>query len=90
MLYCLSQTKSELAWKYDCLSEIYSSPFSFANSSKIVCVSSDGLLNIFDLEGNLIKRKKIIDMNESFFSSPVVFRDKIYIGARDNFLYCID
>jgi len=90
MLYCLDQINGTLTWKYDCLSEVYSSPFVFENSTKIICASSDGLLSLFDLEGNVLDQKNLFSLKKSCFSTPLVYKNKIYMGSRDNFLYCLN
>lgn len=54
----------------------------------VICVCNSGILyliNFFTLR--IIKR---ITFPSEIFSSPVVSEKKVYIGCRDNYVYCID
>lgn len=89
-MYCLDQEVGDVLWAFKMTSKIYSSP-SLVQLSGIVYVigiSSDGNLALLDLKhGDPLLTKDVFDMKDSCFSSPVVYRENIYIGARNNFIY---
>ncbi|CAH0560356.1 unnamed protein product [Brassicogethes aeneus] len=68
---------------------ISSTPYLFSYQSKNLLVASNnkGNIHIVDL-GSFVS---LIDMYlpGDSFSSPVVFKDNIFIGCRDNNLYCL-
>lgn len=88
-LYCLKKFTGELEWRLDCQSQVYST-CSVYLSYYIVNVASDGLLFILDLQGNVIIKKDLFSMKNSCYSSPILYKNYIYIGCRDNHLYSIE
>lgn len=54
----------------------------------IVAACNAGVIYIIDFNNLLIM--KSIRLPNEIFSSPVVFGKKLYVGCRDNYLYCID
>lgn len=89
-MYCLDQEGGKVLWTFKMTSQIYSSP-SLIQLSGIVCVigiTSDGNLALLDLKhGEPLLTKELFNMKDSCFSSPVVYRENIYIGARNNYIY---
>lgn len=50
--------------------------------------SSDGVVKIINCDnGQLIGQSKI---NGDVFSTPVIYNGQVFVGSRNNFLYCID
>lgn len=71
-------------------SEISSTPFvyEFCDLTFVICACNTGVVYVVNgLTNSIILRKQLPDAS---FSSPYVFDKKIYIGCRDNNLYCID
>ena len=80
-LYCLEQSSGELKWKFHCNSQIYSNPTLF--KSHVCCINSDGIILILSIDGNLVLKQGII---QNCFSSPIIYKNKIFVGSRDNFV----
>jgi acyl-CoA synthetase len=86
-LYCLDQTSGALKWKFNFSSQIYGAPFQIG-SDRIACVSSNSLIAVFSLdEGKSLLEKTLFTGENSCFSSPLVYKNKLLLGSRDNFLY---
>lgn len=71
-------------------SEMSSTPFvyEFSDRTFVICVCNTGVIYVVSAATNsIIFRKQLPDVS---FSSPYVFDKKIFIGCRDNNLYCID
>lgn len=81
---CKINTKIELE------GEMSSTPFLYNRSGNVysICICNNGVLCIIDLNTGTVKFKRAL-ADESF-SSPFIFQDKMYVGCRDNNLYCID
>ena len=88
-----------MVWYIKFDSEIYSSPFclqSFENEkideSIILAISCDGTVYISDLNGNLMLNEKNVlnNLKNCCYSSPIVYKNKMFIGCRDNFVYSIN
>lgn len=71
-------------------SEMSSSVFVYVENEDvfIVCVCNAGILYIINFTTLTIVKR--IRFPGEIFSSPVVSERKVYIGCRDNYLYCID
>ncbi len=95
-LYCLDQKTGIMKWRYFLESTIFSSPallnLKEANSQQptIVCINTDGILFIFDLEGTLLTKRDLFNMKNSCFSSPIFFENTFVVGSRDNFVYSFE
>ncbi|XP_050076877.1 beta-alanine-activating enzyme [Anopheles maculipalpis] len=82
-----------LKWRIEVQSQIYATPQS-AKSHLIVCTTS-GWVNLIDVRENCEEtqtEQKIvaaIKMNGELFATPVVHDDLVFVGCRDNFLYCL-
>lgn len=71
-------------------SEISSTPFvyEFCGRTFVICACNTGVVYVVNGATNsIIFRNQLPD---ACFSSPYVLDKKIYIGCRDNNLYCID
>ena len=89
-LYCLDQSIGTILWKFNMKSQIYSSPSPLQLISGAICIvstSSDGNLVLLDLNGKSLLRQDLFNMKDSCFSSPLVYRQTIYIGSRNNHVY---
>ncbi|XP_055381999.1 beta-alanine-activating enzyme [Condylostylus longicornis] len=91
-VYCakIQQDSIEIIKKIKLQSSIYSTPKSISINDTyfIVSCSSLGIINILDIK--LEKVIKKLKLNGEIFSSPLFVDDKLYIGCRDNHLYCIE
>lgn len=85
-LYCLNQESGSLTWKINILSPIFSSP-RVLNNVSIACISSNGVLCIVSLKGELLIKKDLFNKERSCFSSPIIYENKMVIGSRDDCLY---
>lgn len=75
-----------LYWKTQLTSPVYSTPCSL-KEKYILAASNNGKLCTLDSETGLIVSEYQLP-NETF-SSPSVYRNYIFIGCRDDHLYCI-
>ncbi|XP_028132426.1 beta-alanine-activating enzyme isoform X2 [Diabrotica virgifera virgifera] len=104
VLYCLFSENGDLAWKFqadevnsagcsliqkiwlDC--EISSTPCIFEqDTQEIICCCNDGTVHFVDFQHLSVMRQ--IKLPGAVFSSPVVYDRNVYIGCRDNNLYCL-
>lgn len=68
-------------------SQIFATPFKFKDSY-IVYAATDGHLQIIDFVDKQIVCE--IKLPGELFSTPLVLGDEIFIGCRDNYLYCLN
>lgn len=75
-------------WKLEVDAAVYSTPFTFNNKFGIyvASVTISGHIYVSDAKNGKIILAYSID--EPVFSSPVVYRDNLIVGCRDNYLYC--
>jgi len=86
-LYCLNEEIGTLNWKINCDSQIYSSPC-MLDAAFLISVSSNGIIFIVNINnGDVILKKDFFNMKNSCYSSPVVYKNRLYIGCRDDYLY---
>ena len=85
----------KIDWEVELQSQIYATPklLRTKNQDFIVCCSTNGYLNLINLETRNIEGT--FKLPGEIFSSPAVFQDaakhsKIFVGCRDNFLYCFN
>ena len=90
-LYFLNNQDGTLIWKFNCLASIYGSPaiYHCLNKPYITCITSDGVLFVFDLNGNQLLSQDLFGRKNSCYSSPILSRNEICIVSRDNFIYSI-
>lgn len=92
-LYCFSfdttNRNCEERWKFDTGAQIRATPrlIEFYSVKCILNCSTDGTINIVNADsGQPISRFKI---DGGLFSSPTIYENKVFIGSRNNQLYCI-
>ncbi|KAF7285320.1 hypothetical protein GWI33_011113 [Rhynchophorus ferrugineus] len=85
-----SDRKCKIVRKIELNGEISSSPFLYRHNNNLysICICNNGVLCIVDLNMGAVIFQCALP-NESF-SSPFIFQEKIFVGCRDNNLYCID
>ena len=82
-----------LQWKHELTSAVYSSPFlaDIRTSANVfdglVACSTDGTVSVLSLQTG--KSLRSLKLPGDVFSSPIVFRGFIFVGCRNNFLYCM-
>lgn len=92
-LYCSrisANDKCTEIWKFTTSASIRSNPIFVKKNNRlyVVIFSSDGIVTIVSSQdGKLILQRKI---NGEIFSSPVIYNENLFVGSRNNFLYCID
>nr|CAH7727624.1 unnamed protein product [Callosobruchus chinensis] len=79
----------ELVAKTELDSRITSTSCIVHQKDKVFVVSAcnSGKVSIIDSESHSVIRS--VQLQNEVFSSPVFYRDKIYIGCRDNNIYCL-
>lgn len=78
-----------LLWNISLQSEIFSTPkyLQYLNLDYIVSCTTNGFINICRIEdGTLWSQLKL---NGDIFSSPAILNNLIFIGCRNNNLYCL-
>lgn len=83
---CLTILFGELLWEINFYSIIFSSPF--CNNRYCIICTTTGYVIIVDCNNN---GKEIIriKLNGEIYSSPILFNNNIYVGCRDDLLYCL-
>ncbi|XP_017879352.1 beta-alanine-activating enzyme [Ceratina calcarata] len=91
-VYCLQsedtnfKTEPTLKYVLNFHSPIFATPWCEDNFLLIAC--TDGTLNIYDFKKNRLM--KIEELPGKVFSSPVIDRDNVIIGCRDNYIYVLE
>ncbi|KAL1509062.1 hypothetical protein ABEB36_003861 [Hypothenemus hampei] len=89
-LYKISIRNFQLEKIVQCAGEISSSPFVFQRNTEVfvACACNSGILYIIDVN----QKNILVQMHlpAETFSSPYVLDDKLYIGCRDDYLYCLN
>ena len=88
--YCLSIKFGNLQWKFCCQNEIYSTPFYDHENQLITCINCNGKLFLFDKHGLIMKKTTLFWDENTCYSSPLIFKGKLYVGSRYNFLHCFE
>lgn len=85
-----SNESCSLVGKVQFDAEISTSAYVYKNDdiTVIVAACNAGIVYVINLKALVVM--KTIRLPNEIFSSPVVFEKKLYIGCRDNYLYCID
>ena len=92
-LRCLNYTFEDkiaaLCWEKELQSQIYSTPKIIAINSEsfIVSCSTNGHINLLSINTGVIESS--LKLPGEVFSSPVVYKDQLFVGSRDNNLYCL-
>ena len=87
--YNFEKASVKLDWHLELQSEIFSSPklAEIDSNTFVVCCTTDGHIDFVRLsDGTNLNSLKV---SGEIFSTPVIFGRKIFVGCRDNFLYCI-
>lgn len=90
--YCFEATADGCVeiWKCQMSASIRSSPVFIRKGQKdFICIfSSDGILRIVNCnDGSLVNER---DVGGKVFSTPLLLNHHLFVGSRDNFLYCIN
>ncbi|CRL01498.1 CLUMA_CG014304, isoform A [Clunio marinus] len=92
-LRCLTyqhQNKSvAITWSVELQSQIYGSPRKLEINNEIFIVSctTNGFINFINLSNGDIEHS--FKLPGEIFSTPVIHDKTLFVGCRDNFLYCI-
>lgn len=91
-LYIVNSTLElgSLVGKVECDSAISTSAYVYEEDDTSVIVAACNVGIIYVIDAKTFAVLKQIRFPNEIFSSPVVFKRKLYIGCRDNYLYCID
>ncbi|KAL7043825.1 hypothetical protein ACKWTF_001675 [Chironomus riparius] len=82
-------SKVSKKWMTDLQSQIYGTPkiINFNTKNYIVSCSTNGYVNLLNiLSGKMESSSKLPG---DIFSSPLIHNDKLFIGCRDNYVYCL-
>lgn len=76
--------------KFEMDSEISSTPcvYKCLDTIKVVSACNSGVISMFDLDSS--EANSSISLPSEVFSSVFVYKDNIYVGCRDNKLYCLN
>ncbi|KAL5724700.1 hypothetical protein ACHQM5_007926 [Ranunculus cassubicifolius] len=103
IIYSFELENGELAWEYDVGDPITSSAYVDENmelisdsskpSDRLVCVcGSSGGVSIlrlnFDGDAPIVREFGKMELPGEIFSSPVMIGGRVFVGCRDDFLYC--
>lgn len=89
--YNIEDDKYEELWKRNMDASIRSSPIHFKckNREYILCITTNGILNIIETSTRHIIHKWSTGKGDSIFSSPVIWQENVFFGSRNNFIYCV-
>ena len=87
--YIFEDNTAVLCWENELQSQIYSTPkiMSINSENFIVSCSTSGHINLLNITNGLIESS--MKLSGEIFSSPVVFKNQLFVGSRDNCLYCL-
>ncbi|XP_032885002.1 beta-alanine-activating enzyme isoform X2 [Amblyraja radiata] len=91
-VYCLNED-GDLVWKFETSKQVYAVPFLYPNSdfngrTLVAVMSTDGSLWILvAATGELITS---YSLPGEVFSSPVIWENKLIVGCRNNYVYCVE
>jgi len=87
--YDNQESKVSLKWITDLQSQIYGTPkiINYNTKNFVVSCSTNGYVNLLNnLSGKIESSSKLPG---DIFSSPLIYNDKLFIGCRDNYVYCL-
>jgi len=89
-VYCIDAETSDLCWKVQFESPVYSTPFVQCTKGRqtVYICSTNGILYAISLDNGQILSK--FEFPGEVFSSPVCVANRLLVGCRDNFLYCLN
>lgn len=87
--YIFENKTAVLCWEKELQSQIYSTPkmMSINSENFIVSCTTNGHINLLSITDGLIESS--FKLPGEVFSSPVVFNNQLFVGSRDNNLYCL-
>lgn len=86
-VYLISAPDGSLRWRLRLESRVYATVFHVFEARTLVAVGTDGTLHLIDAEEG--KPSSSYRFEGDVFSSPVAFNNRVVVGCRDNFLYCL-
>ncbi|NXC43575.1 ACSF4 enzyme, partial [Penelope pileata] len=91
-IYCCNM-EGNLLWKFEATSSVYGTPFVFQsddlkNKILLAAVSTDGKVWILNARSGAAEG--VDKLPGEVFSSPVVWRTKLVVGCRNDYVYCLD
>jgi acyl-CoA synthetase len=92
-LRCLSynhqRQSTNLAWSTELQSQIYGTPrmIQIKSENFVISCATNGFVNFLKLSNGAIEHSH--KLAGEIFSTPVVHERILFVGCRDNFLYCI-
>lgn len=92
-LYCFKLESGKVCreiWKHKTTASIRSSPIFLRKNHKslVLIFTSDGTVKIINCDnGDLVNQSKI---DGEIFSTPTVYNECIFVGSRNNLLYCVN
>ncbi|XP_031624083.1 beta-alanine-activating enzyme [Contarinia nasturtii] len=92
-LYCFKIDSNGVCteeWKHRTTASVRSTPqFIETQFNSYICIfSSDGIFHVINSKtGGLFYKRKL---DGDVFSTPAIHNQRLFVGSRNNFLYCID
>ncbi|XP_048392515.2 beta-alanine-activating enzyme isoform X1 [Stegostoma tigrinum] len=91
-VYCLDEVGS-LMWKFETSRQVYAVPFVFTNynldnRTLVAVISTDG--NLWLLAAATGELVTSYSLPGKVFSSPVLWKEALIVGCRNNFVYCLE
>ncbi|MCF8371837.1 MAG: PQQ-binding-like beta-propeller repeat protein [Bacteroidales bacterium] len=85
-VYCLNKNTGELIWKHNTGFKIDASPL--VNKSAVLVVNMRGYIQVLNIkDGKLIHE---FELGSPVFSNPAIAPNRIYLGAMDGNVYCLE
>lgn len=75
-----------LHWKTEMTSPVYSTPCGLGQKL-LLAASNNGRINVIDTENGITIAEHVLP--DETFSSPTVYGDYVFIGCRNDQLYCL-
>jgi acyl-CoA synthetase len=85
--YNFDTNSVKLKWSCELNSQLFSTP-KLTDGNLIVSCSTDGHINFIDSSSGVIQHCH--KLPGEVFSTPVIIGQRIFIGCRNNYLYCIE
>uniref|UniRef100_UPI00398F2FC6 beta-alanine-activating enzyme isoform X2 n=1 Tax=Pristiophorus japonicus TaxID=55135 RepID=UPI00398F2FC6 len=91
-VYCLNED-GDLVWKFETSNQVYAVPFVFTNCdlndrTLVAVISTDG--NLWILVATTGELVTSYSLPGEVFSSPVVWKETLIVGCRNNYVYCLE
>ncbi|KAG5676644.1 hypothetical protein PVAND_006463 [Polypedilum vanderplanki] len=83
------ESKISLEWETEIQSQIYTTPkkLTINNNEFVVSCSTNGYVNLIDF--NTGSYENSVKLPGEIFSTPLIYKNFIYVGCRDNNFYCL-